>query len=772
MKKLGLVVCGLVVMSACGGGGGGGGGNYTPPALVVVISPSTQTSIDAGQTVKFTATVQNDSSGRGVTWSVSAAGVTGAAGGTISSATTTSATYNAPAAVAANLNVTVTATAVADASTTSSAAVVVAPTPGITPATLTDATPNANYSAILQATGGVGTLTWSLVSGALPTGLSLSSAGTISGVPTVSGTSTFTAQVADTSPASSGGPATAQGQFALTVVTVVSIVTSALPSGSAGVAYLEGVGATGGTPPYTWSLKSGNLPTGLTMQSSSGVISGTPTAQGSSTFTVSAQDSSPTKQSQSATLALVIGAPNPLAITTVALPDGAVSSPYTAALAVTGGTPPYTWSVTSGALAAGLSLNATAGAITGTPLSPGTAGFTVKVTDASALPQIQAQAFSLTVGGPAQTCASAGNNGVLIGPYAFSLSGFNDVGFLAVVGSFTADGTGKITAGEADTNGAFGAQHGSIITSASSYSVGTDNRGCATLATPFGTFNTHFWLGSVTSNVAASGRMVEWENPSASAFVAAGKLLLQSPSSFAGGLTGSYVFHTVGWVPSPSGRDVCVGVLNAAGNTFYDLDQDCNDTMTMTNRIAPDAAGTYTTLDANGRCTAVITLGGINSNLTFYAVSGSQLLAVNADTGPWASGEWDQQVLPAGGSGFTQASLNGNIVFYLNGVSLDATASAASMETASADGTSTLTIDVLRRSRRHHAGFLDAHLHLLRSAQRAHHPEQRHLRLRWHASGVLPHHGEHGIHCRFLGRGHRNFRTKIARVGLSNAALS
>ncbi len=648
MKRLSLAVCGLVVMSACGGGGGGGGGTYTPPALVVVISPSTQTSIDAGQTVKFTATVENDSSGKGVTWSVSAAGVTGAAGGTMSSTTTTSATYNAPAAVAANLNVTVTATAVADSSTTSSAAVVVAPTPGVTPATLTDATPNANYSATLQATGGVGTLTWSLTSGALPAGLSLSSTGSISGVPTVSGISTFTVQVADSSPASSGGPATAQGQFALTVVTVVSIVTSALPSGSAGVAYLEGVGATGGTPPYAWSLTSGNLPAGLTMQPSSGVISGTPTAQSSSTFTVSAQDSSPTKQSQSATLTLVVGAPGPLAIMTVALPDGAVSSPYTAALAATGGTPPYTWKVTAGALAAGVSLNATTGAFTGTPLSTGTANFTVTVTDASALPQSQTQALSLTVGGPAQTCASAGNNVVLSGPYAFSLSGFNDVGFLTVVGSFTADSTGKITAGEADTNGVFGAQHGSIIASASSYSVGTDNRGCATLATPFGTFNTHFTLGSVTSNVAASGRMVEWDNPSAGAFVAAGQFLLQNSSSFAGGLAGSYVFHTVGWDPSPSGRDVCVGVLNASGNTFYDLDQDCNDTMIMTNLTAPAAAGTYTTLNANGRGTAVITLGDTNSNLTFYAVSGSQVLAVNADAGPWASGEWDQQTRARG----------------------------------------------------------------------------------------------------------------------------
>ena len=75
-----------------------------------------------------------------------------------------------------------------------------------------------------------------------------------------------------------------------------------------------------------------------------------------------------------------------------------------------------------------------------------------------------------------------------MGQYAFNLRGYNGEGFLAVVGSFTADGNGNITAGEADTNGVLGALNGNLITSASSYSVGPDNRGCATLATPFGTF--------------------------------------------------------------------------------------------------------------------------------------------------------------------------------------------------------------------------------------------------------------------------------------------
>ena len=261
------------------------------------------------------------------------------------------------------------------------------------------------------------------------------------------------------------------------------------------------------------------------------------------------------------------------------------------------------------------------------------------------------------------------------------------------MGSFTADGTGKITAGEADTNGVLGAQNGNLITSASSYSVGADYRGCATLATPFGTFVTHFALGSMSSNIATSGRMIEWDSPSASAYIAAGQLLRQSSSALAGGLTGSYVFHTVGQDPSlQSGRDACVGVLSASGHTFNGLEEDCNDASTVSTTAAPAVAGTYTSLDANGRGTGIIALGEINSNITFYAVSSSQLLVVNADSGPFASGEWDQQSVPAGGSGFSQASLDGNLVFYLEGLSLAGTASAVSMETARADGSSSMAI--------------------------------------------------------------------------------
>jgi len=131
MKKftLGLVL--TVFMSACGGGGGG---IIPPPAttpIVVSISPATQTTIDQGQTVDFSASLTHDTTSAGVKWSASGAGCTGNACGTFTNVTTTAARYNAPAPVTNSSNVTVTATAVADSTKSSASTVVVKPAPHI-----------------------------------------------------------------------------------------------------------------------------------------------------------------------------------------------------------------------------------------------------------------------------------------------------------------------------------------------------------------------------------------------------------------------------------------------------------------------------------------------------------------------------------------------------------------------------------------------------------------------------------------------------------------
>jgi len=133
---------------------------------------------------------------------------------------------------------------------------------------------------------------------------------------------------------------------------------------------------TGGTPPYTFSVSSGTLPPGLTLNTSTGAISGTPTAPG--TFTIKVTDAN----GAMGTGCSITVNPGPPVVTCSAINTGTVGMPFNSpALTVTGGTAPYTFSVSSGTLPAGLTLNASTGAITGTPTAPGT--FTIKVTDAN-----------------------------------------------------------------------------------------------------------------------------------------------------------------------------------------------------------------------------------------------------------------------------------------------------------------------------------------------------------------------------------------------------
>jgi hypothetical protein len=513
-------------------------------------------------------------------------------------------------------------------------------------------------------------------------------------------------QVTDSSQAAAG-PVSGQQYLSLTVIGVLTIMTTALPDGTANSPYGASIQTTGGTLPIVWSLTGtgcggetlGGLPPGLVLQGTNnswGTISGAPTSSGPFTFCATATDSSPTRQTYSQVLSININPTGPLTVTSTSLPNGVAGITYNAGLVATGGTLPYAWSATPGSLPAWLTLNSL-GALSGMPTT-GTSTFSVTVTDAAQ--NTSTRELSLTINPAAAPCNSSGNKAVLNGQYAFSLSGFNATGFLSVVGSFTADGAGGITGGEADTNGVLGAQTGNIITG-SSYSVGSDNRGCATLATPFGTFVTRFALGSLSSNIATKGRIIEWDSPNSSAYIAAGQLLKQTTSSFSGGISGSFIFHTLGWDPSASGgRDACSGVMIATRGVFNSLEQYCNDAGTVASPPAFTPAGTYSTFDGNGRGTGIASVqttapGGTTTStthLTLYMVSASELLIVNSDPTPTVSGEMQQQNVPAGGGGFTQSSLQGNMVFYLTGASGGGSGAAVSVATATADGNSSLTL--------------------------------------------------------------------------------
>ena len=182
-----------------------------------------------------------------------------------------------------------------------------------------------------------------------------------------------------------------------------TIQTAQLPQGAVNEVYgINGQGAilsaTGGTGSYTWSIASGNLPAGLSLNGSRGVISGTPTAQGTSAFTVQVTDAA----NMSSTASLSIYIEGVVSITPMNLPSGSVGVAYVPqTLSATGGLPPYTWSVASGTLPAGLTLNATTGVISGTPTTNGSpATFTVQVTDSETSPGIPAVGssnFTITI---------------------------------------------------------------------------------------------------------------------------------------------------------------------------------------------------------------------------------------------------------------------------------------------------------------------------------------------------------------------------------------
>lgn len=272
-----------------------------------------------------------------------------------------------------------------------SAAITVNPLPlVITTATVPAGTVGSVYTQALAASGGVTPYAWSVSAGALPPGLTLSTAGVLNGTPTSNGSFTFTARVTDAASQSATRSLTLQVGGALTVST------ASLPPATTGTPYSSQLVAAGGSPPYTWTLASGALPAGLNL-SSAGLISGTPTAAGSSTFIVQAADGS----SRTATRALALTVSSSLAITTTTLPGGTTGTSYSQQLSAAGGTTPYSWTVASGSLPAGLGLSSS-GVIGGTPTAAGSSTFTVQVTDAASRSATQSLTLvvssSLTLG--------------------------------------------------------------------------------------------------------------------------------------------------------------------------------------------------------------------------------------------------------------------------------------------------------------------------------------------------------------------------------------
>lgn len=152
------------------------------------------------------------------------------------------------------------------------------------------------YSANFTTSGGTGPYVFSLVTGPLPPGLTLSSAGVLSGTPTAAGSFPLTVSVTDSSGAFCEGNQTVSTDCIVTIESdcpPITLACVATTTGKVGTAYSSGLTVSGGVAPYTFSIVSGSLPPGLSLNAGTGAITGTPTAAGTFTFTAKVRSANP-----------------------------------------------------------------------------------------------------------------------------------------------------------------------------------------------------------------------------------------------------------------------------------------------------------------------------------------------------------------------------------------------------------------------------------------------------------------------------------------------
>nr|WP_298096091.1 putative Ig domain-containing protein [uncultured Shinella sp.] len=421
--------------------------NAFPP---VSLTPASGTALSAGTvSTSYSNTSISATGGSGtITYAVTA----GALPAGLSINTSTGAITGTPTAGAiGTANFTVTATAATSGSVSANYSITVtAPPVVLTPATgtaLTAGVVGSSYSnSSISATGGVGTITYAVTSGSLPAGLSLNtSSGAITGTPTTGalGTANFTV----TATAATTGSASANYSITVTAPPVVLTPTTgtALTAGVVGTSYSDtSISATGGVGTITYAVTSGSLPAGLSLNTSSGAITGTPTAGalGTANFTVTATAS--TTGSAAASYSIAVTAP-PVVLTPTtgaALTAGVVGTSYSdTSISATGGVGALTYAVASGALPAGLSLNSSTGAITGTPTAAafGTSNFTVSAAAATSGSTTAAYSITITappvVMSPASGAITGGTGGLAYSTTISATGGVGTITFAVTAGA-------------------------------------------------------------------------------------------------------------------------------------------------------------------------------------------------------------------------------------------------------------------------------------------------------------------------------------------------
>jgi hypothetical protein len=303
-----------------------------------------------------------------------------------------------------------------------------------------------------------------------------------------------------------------------------------------------------------------------------------------------------------------------------------------------------------------------------------------------------------TAVGPGVTAITASSSGVtsnplfltvtapLDGQYAFLLQGFDDAtgNQVAMIGSFTADGMGNITAGLEDINGPpagipilpAGTTLPVEVTFTGKYTTGTDNRGLISITNSLGTFGTFaFVAGSLSAGVPAAGRMIEFDDSTGtSGERAAGVFYMQNTADFAlSTLTGPYALQFFGQQAAGS-RLVRTGAFSADGNGHFAGGQLDTNAPPTTPSATPQSF--TATLSVNSTTTTnTSTFGQLLLNFTsgpsingyLYVISPAQSLFMESDAEN-SAGLVAGQILAQTSSPFSNASLSGTTVEYEQGL--------------------------------------------------------------------------------------------------------
>jgi hypothetical protein len=254
------------------------------------------------------------------------------------------------------------------------------------------------HAETLSAGPGTPPIVYAVTAGALPAGLTLSAGGILSGIPVAYGDFPVTVSATD------GGGCVASRTYLLSIsCPPIEVLPAALPHATLGQPYAQGLSASAGAPPHTFSVAGGALPGGLAL-SGAGLVSGAPGALGAFPFDVRVSDAATCADTSA--LAIVVSCPT-IAILPPALDDAIAGAPYSRTLSASAGVAPFTWAVVAGALPGGLMLDPETGEIAGTPPAVGNAYSEIQVTDAAGCSARESFTLSVLDAPPASSVGAA-----------------------------------------------------------------------------------------------------------------------------------------------------------------------------------------------------------------------------------------------------------------------------------------------------------------------------------------------------------------------------